>query len=369
MSGPHGTGLADYMSSRCKFTGCIASYLGQEQIKRGKMNIEEAARRVHLGRSILFTGAGFSYGAESISKKPLTDAAGLAAALSAEIGEPAPLPLDLAADEYISKTGDVNNIIELLKQTFLVSSFKDFHSEICNLPWRRIYTTNYDNLPEECLRRLGNLPSSATLSDAPVDALKPGTIIHLNGFVERITLATWEREVVLTTSDYLTDKVRQSSWAEAFRSDLSLADSIFFMGYSLYDLDVTRILYENPDIISKTFFIIGKTPDRATVLKASRLGTVIQEDVSDIAHVFPAIGSAEAAKPSPFTVVLSRFHVSPATTPPKTDDVQRFLTKGDINESYLARGVIEGLSDYYVAREDISGAAYPDNSGQSTACA
>ncbi|WP_426000814.1 SIR2 family protein [Caulobacter sp. DWR1-3-2b1] len=319
------------------------------------MDFEEAAKRVHLGRSILFTGAGFSFGATSTRDKPLTDADGVAAELSADAGEPDPLPLDLAADEYLSKVGDESKIVRLLQDTFHVKTFEEYHSDIASLPWRRIYTTNYDNLVEACIRAGGRTPSVATLSDSPSSTLANGSIVHLNGFIERLTPANWDIDTILTTGQYLGDKVRRSPWAEVFRSDINIADSIIFMGYSLYDLDISRILFENPDLIKKTFFVVGKAAKRETVIKASRFGAVVAENVSDIAPIFPKIGTRGLLEPSPFTVALSRFEITPAIGAPDTDKVVRFLTKGDVEESYISRSVIEGVADYYIPRSDIDG--------------
>jgi hypothetical protein len=319
------------------------------------MDLNEAARRVHLGRSILFTGAGFSIGATSYSGKPLTDAIGLAKDLSESIGEDETLPLDLAADGFIEKHGNVQPLIRRLQDTFMVKDFQLFHSDISKLPWNRVYTTNYDNLFEECRRRERQTPSVATLSERPVDVLEAGLIVHLNGFVERLSPSSWDNDLILTTSQYLSDKVTRSPWAEVFRSDLSLSDAVFFMGYSLYDLDVARLLFENPDIIRKTFFVVGEAPKRATVLTAKRFGEVISQNVSSIAAAFPAVGSIDAPIPSPFPVSLRKFIVAPSLTPPNSDDVVRFITKGDVTESYVARSVLEGVRDYYVSRSEISG--------------
>jgi hypothetical protein len=282
------------------------------------LNFEEAARRVHLGRSILFTGAGFSFGAQSVCGKPLTDADGLAAELSKEAGEPTALPLDLAAEQYLSNVGDEKNLVTLLQETFYVKSFQSYHFELSRLPWRRIYTTNYDNLIETCLRSGANIRTVATLSDRPSSGLGTGAIVHLNGFIERISSTNWNIDTILTTGQYLTDKFRISPWAEVFRTDLSMSDAVFFMGYSLYDLDVSRILYENPDVIQKTFFIVGDSAKRETILKASRLGVVISRNVGDVSALFPRVGEPDVLTPSPFTAALSRFEVTPALTVPDT---------------------------------------------------
>jgi len=316
-----------------------------------EMKFEEAARRVHLGRSILFTGAGFSFGAKSISGKALMDANGLAAELSARVSEP-PLPLDVATDAFLEKF-EPKELVHEIQSLFTVCEYQDYHRHISQMPWRRIYTTNYDNLIETCLRAEGVNPRSVTLSDSPGKSLDQGIIIHLNGFSERLNSSYWDPDVVLTTTDYLTDKIRTSDWAEVFRSDLSMADSIIFLGYSLYDLDVARILFENPDIVQKTFFVVGETADRATVRKTGRLGTTLTRNVQDIAPLFPEAGSVDAPVASPFPVNLVRAEFTPSASAPNADEVIAFLTKGDLDENLLAKSVLAGKSDYYIPRVEI----------------
>lgn len=315
------------------------------------MKFEEAAKRVHLGRSILFTGAGFSHGATSISGKALMDANGLAVELSGRLEESS-LPLDLATDQFLEKFGP-KDLVQGLQALFTVKDYKDHHRHLSRMPWRRIYTTNYDNLFEECRRADKATPVSLTLSDEPAASLEVGAIVHLNGFAERLSPSYWDPDIVLTTTDYLTDKVRGSPWADVLRSDLSMSDSIIFLGYSLYDIDIGRILFENPDLIKKTFFVVGKRADRPTVLKTGRLGTTLAKDVGDVSDLFPEPGSSEAPVAAPFPVTLSRADFTPAIAAPRADDVISFLTKGDLDEGFLTQSVLDAKSKYYIPRSEI----------------
>ena len=78
--------------------------------------------------------------------------------------------------------------------------------------------------------------------------------MHLNGFIDRLDRNTIGSEFKLTESSYLTASLIDSEWIMVFRNDLKLARAVFFVGYSLYDLDIKRILNESPHL-RKTFFI------------------------------------------------------------------------------------------------------------------
>jgi len=299
-------------------------------------------------------GAGFSRNAVDQRDEYLLTAGDLSRELSRELGEEENLPLDLVTDLYL-EDHDTQDLIDFLKNRFLVSSTLPFQDVVSNLPWRRIFTTNYDNVIEQGVRKSGRAPVSATLSDTPADVLTPGLIVHLNGFAERLTRSSWDRDMVLTSTDYASDKVAQSDWAQIIRADFSQADSIIFFGYSVYDLDIARILFENPDIIRKTFFIIGNSPTRSTSIRVSRFGASIPQDVSDFVNGIPAPDDPRVIKPSPFWSTFSPLLATPAPAAPDTQVVEAFLAKGDLREGYLVRSVIEALPDYYVPREGSAG--------------
>ena len=317
------------------------------------MEISEALNRIFLGRSVAFFGAGFSLGATGINDIPLQDANDVAKEISRLANEDE-LPLDLAIDMFIQKGHARSDIVDLLKARFFVTSSKDFHSKVSCLPWQRIYTTNYDNLIEKCRRDAGFSTDSKTLSDQPSDGMSIGSIIHFNGFIEKLNAQNWDTDMILATSDYFSGKVANSDWAQIFRQDCTLADSIFFFGYSMYDLDIGRILYQNPDIISKSFFIVGKNPKRATQIKAKMFGLVIEEDVSDFANKIPQENDDCVVKDSAFWAAFTPIKIEPSHNAPDTEKVQSYLAKGDADRRFIARSIIEGLPDYYITREGLT---------------
>jgi len=63
---------------------------------------------------------------------------------------------------------------------------------------------------------------------------------------------------------------------------LYLADSALdsiVIGWSLYDLDIKRILSGSAELQQKTFFVVGRDADDATIRRAKRYGTVLAENL------------------------------------------------------------------------------------------
>ena len=226
------------------------------------MDIDGALELLIDGHAVLFAGAGFSRGAVNSNGEPVKTADELASRLASEAEISADSPLDDAAEEYIFKYGEAS-LASLLKTEFTVTNVSRAHKKIAEFPWRRIYTTNYDNVIEKAYSEGQRTITPVTLGQEPRLALRDPfqtLCIHLNGYVESLTSQSIGSELKLTDTSYLTASVRDSPWASMFRQDLKLAEAVFYVGYSLYDLDIRRILFETPQLREKSFFIVGKNP-------------------------------------------------------------------------------------------------------------
>ncbi|MCP6612243.1 hypothetical protein NL511_28700, partial [Klebsiella pneumoniae] len=87
------------------------------------------------------------------------------------------------------------------------------------------------------------------------------TCLHLNGFVEKMALNKFNAEFKLTETSYLTRMFSNGKWKVVFNADLRECDYIFFIGYSLYDIDIELLLLENSEIRDKIIFITAPEPN------------------------------------------------------------------------------------------------------------
>ena len=168
--------------------------------------------------------------------------------------------------------------------------------DIISLPWRRIYTTNYDNVVELAAGKIAKKIAHATLGESANPDRAITQCVHLNGRLKSVAFATFARDIKLTRASYLTDTFLNTGWLATFRNDLSLATSIVFVGYSMYDIDVARIVYEDPMLKAKTCFV-----------DAADLDPIIARELRQYGEVFPG-GINEIA---PEAIAYSRRPVSP----------------------------------------------------------
>lgn len=315
------------------------------------MELDKAISEALDGNAVLFTGGGFSRGATNIKNAPFPSGAQLASYFAHEVGLPDGIALDDAAEEFSVRFG-ADRLIKELQEQFTAREVAPAHREVAKVPWKRIYTTNYDNVFETASAAVGRRITPVTLSENVRGIPKDTTLsVHLNGFVGSLTRDTIWSDVKLTDTSYLTGSVADSAWATLFRQDLDIARAIFFVGYSLWDLDLRRLLFEYGGLQSKSFFVIGAAPEPATALRAARFGTVLKTDTA----AFAAAVTAAAAKHvrvkdgAPLSHCVRHYEVEPPRTPLADRYVFDLLSFGQLRSDYVWQAAHGGPS-YALAR-------------------
>jgi hypothetical protein len=237
-------------------------------------NIVASADHIRQGNALLFVGAGFSAGATATSGKTCPTATDLAQILYEMIGEAPDNDLEFASDRFVEERSE-HSLIQTLKHHFTIKEFPAFYRQLLALDWRRIYTTNYDNLIERVKADLGVSVTPVTLADNPIQFKdKRNLCIHLNGFIDRLTPETLGQEFKLTQASYQTESFVRSPWVTLFRNDMQACSSAVFVGFSLdRDLDIKRVILNTSDQKAKTVFVVGENESDRATNKLSRFGT------------------------------------------------------------------------------------------------
>jgi hypothetical protein len=280
------------------------------------MELEAGLKLALDGRALLFVGSGFSRGATNITGNDFSLGSQLAAKLSKEAGQPEDLALDDAAELYVDRF-DVDKLVDLVKSTFSAKAVKGYHKEIASVPWRRVYTTNYDDVFELACGEIGKRVDSVTPLDESSQIPKKNTVcVHLNGFVRTTTRDSVWNDLKLTQHSYESGSALDSDWGTLFRADLQAAQAIFFVGYSLYDLDVRRLLFEE-QLVDKSFFVLGPKPDLATAHRAGKYGLLIaagaEEFADQLANLRKTYAPQENTAPISFSIVPYEASVVPVS--------------------------------------------------------
>ena len=220
---------------------------------------KELLDKIVSGNAILFTGAGFSADNTNIegSNPPLGNK--LAEKICEVAGiTPVSESLDYVTDRCISEKHALE-LIANLKKWYELSSISDDTKSILSIKWRRLYTTNYDMGFELGLSANGKVHTSICADkDFSQKAKGENLCIHINGMIENLDENTLNKDFRLSSSSYVAsalDEVTARKWKSFFKNDLENCSALIFIGYSLYDFEVEKLLYKNPDFKSKTYFI------------------------------------------------------------------------------------------------------------------
>lgn len=245
--------------------------------------LEHAMQCAISGNAVLFIGAGFSVGAKNVADEHFLAGGDLSKKLcrDLEIGESD--DLKNVSNLYIKKK-DPESLVSILKKLYTAKEYTEFQKDILLLPWQRIYTTNYDNIIEKIYGDKGVEYSSVTLKDDPRDHSRANRLIlHINGSISSLTKEQLFSDFKLTSTSYFTADFVESDWNSYFVQDVHSAGAIFFVGYSLYDIDIARILFPEKELKRKTHFITSKRHD-----------AIAESTISDFGHYHP-IGAKDFA--------------------------------------------------------------------------
>lgn len=248
----------------------ISGKLDPQKFMEMAVDVKSVVERIASGRSVLFVGSGFSRDAIALNDSKFPTATLLANKIGQMGGFDADADLRYASEKYL-RLYSPNDLVRVILDSFSVKSVLPHQEVIVNAPWRRIYTTNYDLVVEESGRKSGLRIETVDLNDSPKDYLGEGlTCIHLNGSVRNLKAEDLNGSFKLSSSSYISSEgFVNSAWRLPFKRDLEMCAALIFVGYSLYDVEVQKILYESPELAQKTFFITARDVSEREIYSCS----------------------------------------------------------------------------------------------------
>ncbi|ELI1841417.1 SIR2 family protein [Vibrio fluvialis] len=317
-----------------------------------KDSLLDVIARAHAGNTILFLGAGFSMGCTNRTDNDIP----LAKQLSRDICRLGNFEEDddltFSADYYL-KFSDASELIELLRQQFTVASVSKAQRNIAKVDWRRVYTTNYDNAYEMAASNEGKHINSLTLNDNPSRHFKDSNVcIHINGSINQLDEDSLEKSFKLTESSYTnSDAFSDSSWEYRFRKDIEVCNQIIFVGYSLYDMEVRRLLVNSEDVIRRTFFITRTDISRKEHHRLSSFGEVFPIGVDAFAEALDKNTPEELPVDINYLSAFKHEILTEDDTQYSDSDIRDFLLRGNSENKWIASSLTSTGYLYSIQRE------------------
>lgn len=235
------------------------------------VTLHEAMRIAADGDAILFVGAGVGFLVKG-PRGPLPDGTKLSNRILGRLDdEPNAPPLDRAAGFAIRKGVGAEGLYKILKENLTVVEVDERLARLYSLPWKRVYTTNYDEAIE--IARDRKQPTNSCQLESPVSRAKVGTVLHINGRFAAISASSLDSDLSLSDRSYAIRNFEKSPWYGYFSRDLDNARAVVFVGYSLYDLDIARLIFSS-NIKAKTFFFVHPNIDEIEHDTISQYGQV-----------------------------------------------------------------------------------------------
>jgi hypothetical protein len=165
-------------------------------------------------------------------------------------------------------------LINALKKILNVSKVGETLLTLASIKWLRVWTTNYDDAIEQSLKQNAvNFYSLTTASDVRNAQGNRFVVVHINGSISSLKQSITP-DFILTSQSYATQAFVNTEWATIFRNDFQQSKAIIVVGYSLADIDISRLVF-NPEIFfRKIHFVDQKDLDPVLKSKLSKFGTV-----------------------------------------------------------------------------------------------
>ena len=324
------------------------------------INIEAlntAISKISTGRAVLFTGSGFSFGCKNILGKQPPRAKELAKLIS-NLGDfEEDEDLSFVSDYYLNYK-DKDNLLDLLKENFTIVSTESYHKKISSIKWKRIYTTNYDNSIEQSAKDVQKIIKPLTVEDDPKEYYKKkNSCIHINGSIESLSEKTLESKFKLTRSSYFShDSFVNSPWYYYFKKDLEQCSAIIFIGYSLYDIDIEKLLFLSPTFQKKTYFIIGKEPTKKEFYILSKYGYVFPIGIDGFSEKIEKRDLSDETKDNKefWLDCFQKYQLSDLDKSISDSDIMDFILYGNLDKKYIDNAISSHqLKPFLIVRECI----------------
>lgn len=253
-------------------------------------------------------------------------------------------------DENCKKS--LKALITFLKEQLTCVETTDVQDSIIRLPWKRIYTTNYDNIVELSSEKQNIKRTTVTITNKRYKSSQniEQAIVHINGYINTLNEKNFYDEFKITDDNYNKQGLLQSTWKNLFETDLKREKVIIFIGYSLkYDQELVKYI-ANLNIMKKCFFIDIETLSDDDQFKISRYGQLSLIGIEGLSKIIYKVSKDYV--PSLQITELKGFEkkelISFYTEEHYSGiDVIDLLVKGKIQEKYINQ------DGYCIQREDM----------------
>lgn len=313
--------------------------------------LKEALLDASNGGAICFLGAGFSRNAKNKSGNSVPDVDALSLKIWNIIDEE-PIPNTSLAD--LADACEENDIlkqqlVELIINSYTLCNPNKEQIDILSLPWRAVFTTNFDDIAEQCVKN----PQVVTpYFDAYRLDPEKQPIYHLHGRARDILDAKGDPSIVLSETNYLKLKQKNRELYAVLENEIHTASRIFFIGYSLRDVEIASRLFSIEGLRERSVVITGPSGRNFTARRLKKFGNVFSIGLEGLVSALEHLSAEDSPTLSRRLNYVDKFIPENIATEVGIEDVFRLILSGEFSFSAYSRHCLDEQNEnpYCVSR-------------------
>ncbi|MBU2944647.1 SIR2 family protein [Shimia thalassica] len=308
--------------------------------------LKEALLKGSQGKAILFCGAGASLDSIGFDCEELPAASPLLSKFNEFLGKEFTI-LEIAAAKVADNSS--KEYFRIITDCFKVQTVSIDTKNIMLFPWNKVYSTNYDDSIEIACEQIGKPKQTLTAKDKPSDILQEKLpIIHLHGFVNHFRIDTIRDECILDYDSNVANRVYEGPWATELKNDISTADVVVFLGYSLYDPEIAKLVLQGDNSRKKIFFINYRIEDEQLNYKQQKFGTPLHIEKDGLASVIEALPVPTNTVKRSFVCFKPASQQSIEHRSINYEDLTDLFLFGRIQDPLLQADIVGNTSNYII---------------------
>ena len=317
--------------------------------------LREAINETAYGGAICFLGAGFSRGGSDSRGNPIPSTTGLEVEIRkiARLSDNDDSKLSDLADYCEATAEGASQLKSLLIDRLTFCSPTKTQIDVINIPWRAIFTTNFDDIPERALHSRTHV-SVSPLGDNKKLSTSSLPIYYLHGRARDLCDGHIDPSIVLSERNYLMLKEKNQNLYSTLENEVYTATKVFFIGYSLKDAEIASRLFSIQNLKEKAIVITGSDASIVEISRLKKFGTPYAIGCEEFAKLLPDPSDlAVMASKAPSYQFLKRISLPPASPEVSIRDVDRLLLSGEFSLPAFAtqQRAIGRRAEYSVFRQ------------------
>lgn len=314
-------------------------------------NFKDALEKAGHGKAILFCGAGASLDSLGFNLEELPAANPLLRKFNEHLGRNFS-KIQIAASKVADQS--IRDYFKIITECFKVKSVSDDMVSIMSFPWQRVYSTNYDDSVELACAKIAKKCQTLTAKDKPTDILEDRIpIIHLHGFVNHFRIDTIREECILDYGSNVANTVYEGPWATELKNDISTADIVVFLGYSLYDPEIAKLTLQGGNSKSKIFFINHRIEDEELIYMQERFGTPVNIEKDGLARTIIDLPVGTDVTQRRYICFRPSKDFSVTHRVINYEDLSDLFLFGRVQDDVLQADIVSGQSNYIICPSDV----------------